>query len=207
MNQVGKSDRDKVHVVFCANRQYFQHTAVAAASMLEASQSHYIVIHIITSDYDSAAEEKLSETIRRYSRAELVIHRVNDSRTDAAFTDDYRTKEAYFRFLAPEVLPLSVKRVVYLDSDIVVLDDIAKLASIDLEGRAVGAVVDCDWGRGTPDVRLAELGVAEDHTYVGSGVLVMDLDLWRSQGIAQRLFECVERLGRGSSTSIRMRST
>ena len=79
MNQVEECDRDKFHVVFCANEQYFQHTAVAAVSLLEAGHDHRIVLHVITSDYDRVAGEKLSESIRKYSRAELVIHRVNDS--------------------------------------------------------------------------------------------------------------------------------
>ena len=62
------------------------------------------------------------------------------------FVDKHLTKDTYLRFLAPEILPDGVSRVIYLDSDLVVLDDIGGLWDIDLAGNPLGAAPDLDWG-------------------------------------------------------------
>ncbi len=184
-----------IHVLFCADRGYLQHVAVAALSLAEASPGRTIAVNLLTCDAESEGEEKLRESLRRYPGVTLVIHRVERERLAQLFVDGHVTQEAYLRFLAPEVLPATVERVIYLDVDLVVLDDIAGLWNADLGGRAVAAVPEVDWGEAEPDTRVAALGIAPGHVYVNSGVLVMDLAQWRRDGLCGRLLDCARRLG------------
>jgi lipopolysaccharide biosynthesis glycosyltransferase len=186
---------EHVHVVFCADRSYMQHGAVAAVSILENSPGTAIRFHYVTCDEEAEAEAKLAATIARYPGATLEFHRVDEQRIARAFADRHVTRAAYLRFLAPEMLPADIERIVYIDCDVVVVDDIRKLAGIDLQGRAVGATPDADWTQGAPDQRLLALGLGPEHSYVLSGMLVMDLVLWRRQDLTRRIFECVDRLG------------
>ena len=48
----------------------------------------------------------------------------------------------FARFLIPNMFPESVSRVLYLDSDILVIDDLRALWQTDLEGAVLGAVED-----------------------------------------------------------------
>lgn len=45
----------------------------------------------------------------------------------------------YARYLVPQLLPDEVKRVLYLDQDMIVQQDIVGLWNVDLEGYPVGA--------------------------------------------------------------------
>jgi lipopolysaccharide biosynthesis glycosyltransferase len=184
-----------VHVVFCADRFFIQHGAVAAVSMLENSPGGQFCIHYVSCDRDRDAEMKLAATLKRYPNAALRFHQIDDAKIAGAFADRHVTKAAYLRFLAPDVLPTDIDRIVYLDCDLVVVDDIRELASTDLGGHAVGAVRDADWTRGAPDERLLALGLGPDHNYVLSGMLVIDLKLWRDRGLTERIFASVDRLG------------
>ena len=184
-----------VHVVFCADRLFMQHAAVAAVSMLENSPGGMFCIHYVTCDHDPHAENLLAQSIAPYRGATLRFHRVDPDRLAGAFADRHVTRAAYLRFLAPEALPDGIERIVYLDCDLVVMDDIRELAAMDLGEHAVGAVPDAEWTKGAPDPRLLALGLASDHVYVLSGMLVMDLRRWRERDLTRRIFDCVDRLG------------
>lgn len=186
---------EPIDVLFCADRGYLPHVATAAASVAESSPGRALRFHLITCDAPSEAEEKLRAGLRRYPAATLAIHRVEGERLDRLFVDRHVTREAYLRFLAPEMLPAEVDRVIYLDVDLVVLDDIAHLRDADLAGKAVGAVPEVDWAEAAPDARAAALGLAPGHRYVNSGVLVIDLARWRRDGLGPKLLDCAAALG------------
>ena len=96
--------------------------------------------------------------------------------------DRHLSKECYLRLIAPDILPPKLDRILYLDSDVIVLDQLRPLWETDLLGRSVAAV---------PDVLTqrprAGLGLPTDHIYVNSGVLLIDLKAWRRRGITAKL--------------------
>jgi lipopolysaccharide biosynthesis glycosyltransferase len=75
----------------------------------------------------------------------------------------------YARLLLSELIPERVRRVVFLDADILVRGDLRRLLTLDLEGAPVGAV--CDY--------------IEDTTF-NAGVLVLDMERWRSDELGER---------------------
>ena len=93
-----------VHVVFCADRFFLQHAAVAAVSMLEHSPGGRFCVHYVTCDEDLDAEAKLAATLAQYPNVALQFHRVDESKIASAFADRHVTEAAYLRFLAPEIL-------------------------------------------------------------------------------------------------------
>ncbi|SHJ27622.1 glycosyltransferase family 8 protein [Wenxinia saemankumensis] len=177
-----------MHVLFCADSGYFPHLATAAVSVLENCSWPGVHVHVLTCDADDAAEAGLRESLQRYPAARLTLTRVDDARLETLFVDKYLTKAAYLRFLAPDLLPLRVARVIYLDCDLVVPGDLAELWRTDLAGTPLAAAPDLDWWHGGLEPRLIDLGLRSGHRYVNSGVLVIDLDQWRREGISDRLF-------------------
>jgi lipopolysaccharide biosynthesis glycosyltransferase len=106
---------------------------------------------------------------------------------------------AFARFWVGDVVPPAVSRVVYLDVDLLVRRSVAELARSDLGAAAVGACLDmvtlrCGSPGGLGDC-LAR-GIPPDREYLNAGVLVLDMERWRRQGLAGRLIEYVRR-GRG----------
>jgi lipopolysaccharide biosynthesis glycosyltransferase len=188
-----------VNVLFCANPDYFQHAAVAAVSLAAASGRRPVRLHLVTCDEAPQAEAMLRESLRSFPNVTSEIYHVSPEPIAQAFVDRHLSKEAYLRFLAPEILPAEIHRVVYLDCDLVVLDDISSLHDADLGNRPVGAVRDFNWEIAHPDGRLAGLGLDGDYPYVNSGVLVMDLDLWRRADLSNRVLGAAVRLGARST--------
>jgi lipopolysaccharide biosynthesis glycosyltransferase len=95
---------------------------------------------------------------------------------------------AYFRLLLAEVLPAPAGRAIYLDADTVVRHDLGDLWRRDLGRATAGGAVDH-----LPRCRDAvanwrALGLDGDAAYYNTGVLLVDLDAWRSEDVGARAF-------------------
>lgn len=87
------------------------------------------------------------------------------------------------------LLPKSVKRLIYMDADIICKGELLPLWQTDLQGRVLGAVR--DWGEEKSCVRIG----LKNGRYFNSGVLLMDLVKWRQQKLTQKLFRWLEQVG------------
>ena len=104
--------------------------------------------------------------------------------------------ETAFPLLLPQLLPESVERVLFLDPDLLVLDDIGTIWEMDLAGNFVGAVADqaipfASSPRGVNARR--ESDIPDDAPYFNAGVLLIDLEKWRSNDIAGQARRYLER--------------
>jgi lipopolysaccharide biosynthesis glycosyltransferase len=99
------------------------------------------------------------------------------------------TMATYSRLALPRLLPPDVKKVVWLDSDVLVTGDLERLWSTELGDSHLLAVQDpC-----VPFVssrygirRWRELGLSERAKYFNAGVMLIDLDRWRQDEIGER---------------------
>ena len=93
---------------------------------------------------------------------------------------DYYTVSIYFRLFIPELFP-RLKKAIYLDADMVVLEDIAKLYSIDLGDHLLGGVSDAIVASRKEFRDYAELGcgIYPYTKYFNSGMMLMNLDAMR----------------------------
>lgn len=98
---------------------------------------------------------------------------------------DYFTLTIYYRLFIAEMFPQYSKGL-YLDADVIALDDVAKLFATDVNGKLVAAAVDPFIATDAIMAPYAvnSVGVPAD-AYVNSGVLVMNLAEMRQQHFAE----------------------
>ncbi|MEO2020421.1 MAG: glycosyltransferase family 8 protein [Pirellulaceae bacterium] len=102
----------------------------------------------------------------------------------------------YTRILAPACLPESVDRFLYLDADLLVLDDITPLWKTPLGDNVIAAVPDLAVPKVSSPMGLRlfrELGIAPDAPYFNAGVYLADTHAWERRHIAQRAIEYLDR--------------
>jgi lipopolysaccharide biosynthesis glycosyltransferase len=110
-------------------------------------------------------------------------------------TSERYPASVYSRLMLPWLLPQSLEKVIYLDSDLVVEGDISELWNAEIKGLSLLAVQDegartigSPWGV----ANYEELGLNPEAMYFNSGVLVLNLPLWRQQGFSQRIIDHIE---------------
>ncbi|XAR55844.1 Polygalacturonate 4-alpha-galacturonosyltransferase [Bertholletia excelsa] len=100
----------------------------------------------------------------------------------------------YARIYLADLLPSGVTRVIYLDSDLIVVDDIAKLWSIKLNSRILGAPEYCHanftsyftqnfWA----NPLFSTVFTNRNPCYFNTGVMVIDLEKWREGRFTEKL--------------------
>ncbi len=115
---------------------------------------------------------------------------LSEAQLAAAPRDSHFPPEASIPLLIPELLPTDVDRVLFLDADLLVLDDLAELWETPLDGRvfaaaADGAVPFCSSARGVKNWKA--LGIPSTAPYFNAGVLLIDLARWREREVRRRV--------------------
>jgi lipopolysaccharide biosynthesis glycosyltransferase len=108
---------------------------------------------------------------------------------------NYVSKIAYARLLIDRCLPSDVERVITIDCDGVMLDDIGKLWRLPLGIHSVMAVRDPCVPQLKDDTSefVQRLADRKDAPYFNSGLMVVDLKKWRQQRLTDRCLEVGER--------------
>jgi lipopolysaccharide biosynthesis glycosyltransferase len=98
---------------------------------------------------------------------------------DLATTEDL-SAATYARLMIPDLLPVSVEKVLYLDADCIVVKDLTALLQMDIGEAAIAGVRDAFGAQ-----KELEIGVPiDDREYVNAGVLLMNLAVWRRNRLA-----------------------
>jgi lipopolysaccharide biosynthesis glycosyltransferase len=93
------------------------------------------------------------------------------------------TRGCYLRLLIPELMP-ELDRAIYMDSDMVVLGSLAELERVELGDNAIAAAL-CP----TPPDRELAATACTRASYVNSGLLVLNLTVWRRDRISEACFD------------------
>ena len=173
---------DAVKVVFAVDDRYIPFLAVAIESLVEhSSKDNYYLIKILHTDVSSENKKK----IEKYKADNISIEFVDlnyylQKVKDKLYTRDYYTNTTYFRLFLPELYP-QYNKVLYLDSDIVILDDIANLYNINMGDNLVAAAPDdiIQSNKVFQDYVEKVVGVSDYKHYFNAGVLLMNLDQLR----------------------------
>ena len=96
----------------------------------------------------------------------------------------------YYRLLAPHLLLCNIKRILYLDPDILVINPIRGLWETALQGNLFAAAAHTGKTELAHSVNRLRLGTKQD--YYNSGVLLMDLDAGRQEIDPGELFRYAE---------------
>ena len=114
---------EEIAVVLAADDNYAQHGAVACASIL-ANHKKILPIHFyfFSDGISETKEAALAATVTQQQGSITFIP--TGSLEIKAHTSGHVNRSAYLRLLIPKLVPRTVDRVIYLATDLVVLDDI-----------------------------------------------------------------------------------
>lgn len=184
---------EEIPVVTAADENYAPYLSVMISTLLkQTSRSTPIRFVIIDDDLSVASKEKLIQTARNHSNAAVIqFVKVDESVYEDFLVSDHITTTAYFRISMPKILAKKkYKKILYIDADTLILDDIQKLYQQDLEGKTIGAIIDPGQTKA-----LERLGVDSEDYYFNSGVMVIDVDRWNQQEITEKTISYLKKHG------------
>ncbi len=161
------------NIVIVANDGYIQHSAVMLCSLFETNKDKQFRIFLFTTDISTENESRFLELICKYG-CELIIKRIPlDEISDLPV--GMWTTFMYLKLFMPTELPTDVDRCLFLDSDMIIHDNIETLYNRNLNGKVLAAAEDNPDG----ESHKSRLGLNPSDVYINSGVMVCDIDAWR----------------------------
>lgn len=134
--------------------------------------------------------ERLGEDVKKLGWELCPVTVDGELFAKAPVTKQY-PQEMYYRLLAGQLLPQEVRRVLYLDPDILVINPLAPLWKKDLQGCLFAAASHTGKTELANSVNRVRLGTKGD--YYNTGVLLMDLDRCRREVDPQQVFAFAEK--------------
>jgi lipopolysaccharide biosynthesis glycosyltransferase len=141
-------------------------------SLIACHGDHDVHVHYLHGpEFPRRARERIGDWLTAEG-ATIEFTEIPDEELEGVPTKGFTRKATWYRIFLPQLLP-DVERVLYLDSDLIVVDTLAPLWELDLTGHWVGAVTNVFQHNHVH--RPAELGLAGTHVYFNAGVLLMNL--------------------------------
>ncbi|KAK4741618.1 hypothetical protein SAY87_025206 [Trapa incisa] len=197
--KISACDPSLAHVAITLDVEYLRGSIAAVHSILQHSSCpenvffHFLVSETNLGTLVSSTFPKLKFKVY-YFDPEIVRGLISSSVRQAL-----EQPLNYARNYLADLLEPCVRRVIYLDSDLVVVDDIFKLWSISLSSRTIGAPEYCHanftkyfTGRFWSDKQLSRTFAGRRPCYFNTGVMVIDLVRWRRIGYTRRIEQWME---------------
>ncbi len=183
-----------IEVAMCVDDGFVMPLAVTLASLDEVvgRSARPVRVWVVQ---PGLAERTKARIVQGLSALEVRWCDVDEASVAGAYFPAHLSTATLYRLRLGELLPASVSRVIYLDADTIVCDDLAPLYDTDLGGSGLGAVVDSSspWCAGYWGPAWRELGLRPESAYFNAGVLLIDLAAWRATRVGERSLDLLRR--------------
>lgn len=164
---------DNINVFMASDENYASITDVAIISMLENTKSK-VNLYLINNAISEESCKKIKNTVSKYKNAKIEFINIDINKTFSNFkTWQHVSLTTFARLLIPWLKP-KINRAIWVDGDIIFMDDISKLYSQNLGNFAIGAARALELGGDLKKKFYSLLNLDKNHTYFNAGVLLID---------------------------------
>lgn len=178
-----------MNLLFSIDDRFWRQMLTVLNSIRLNSQSCQIDVYVIQS-------QKLAHTKEIKQICELWgMHYhpivIKDEEFDQAPVTDRYPKTIYYRLLAHQYLPKQLHRILYLDADVLCINDVGSLYDTDLDGYLYASAIHTGLTGTTEVINKIRLQNFDADGYYNSGVLLINLDLIRQRVHAEDIYEYI----------------
>ncbi|KAJ7970914.1 Hexosyltransferase [Quillaja saponaria] len=199
-------DPSLIHIAMTLDLEYLRGSIAAVHSVLtHTSCPENLFFHFIASDSSMMNKDELAHIVKStFPSLSFKVYVFNQKLVQNLISSSIRhaleNPLNYARSYLADMLEPCVERVIYLDSDTIIVDEIQKLWGISLTGsKAIGAPEYCHvnfrryfsnefWS----DPEFSEVFAGKNPCYFNTGVMVMDLLKWREGDYTRKIEKWME---------------
>ena len=182
-------ESEKLSVVLVSDAVFGTQLSVTIYSLIK-SNKHFKEIDFYIIDAGLKNEQKkLIETLILNNKFHVFFLKP-PSLNNAITVGNGLNISTYYRLFLASLLPLQLCKVMYLDADLLIKDDLIDLWNTDLDDCSLAGIPDVQ----PMDVRKA-VGLKQDQCYINAGVLLINLDYWRKNNLESRFLSYIDENG------------
>jgi lipopolysaccharide biosynthesis glycosyltransferase len=145
-------------------------------SLFENNKELKLYIYILAEHLSDKSRNEFASLARNYNKKIEIITVNNDTLKDCPIRiGDHVSIATYYRLLAPILLPSEIDKVLYLDCDIIINDNISELYN---EDTAEHMVAMCKDEAFFIEEKYERLDYCKSYTYKNAGVALINIKHW-----------------------------
>ena len=193
-NNIGKINGDQergqpFHIAFGVNSKYLPPMAVTIASIAENNLSINIIFHVFI---PSIAEEDVNhlEMIQSKYNKRIIVHVIGEdfyNKFSSLTFKGHFDPSMYLRLFIPHSLAGFTDRVLYLDADIICINNFSEINALDISEYVAAVIGDLD----DAQKKQAEKFKMKYNKYFNSGVMFINIPEWINKMVTERALEFV----------------
>lgn len=175
----------ELNILYLTDNNYAAFAGVSIVSLFENNRTidrfHVYVIDDSIADDNKA---KMRAVAEQYGHDLFFLDlsegiRILEEMKIPKYRNSYTT---YLKLFTFNLLPDTVKRIFFIDSDSVVVGDLGELIDLDMQGCVIGAVRD-----GISQPWKVALGYDSNDSWFNMGVMLVDVDAWKADGAQDKV--------------------
>lgn len=181
-----------IPVVMAGGQNYALYLVVCLASLFAnaAPETRYRVHVMVSTAYAPDVRERFAQLERQFPGHAISFAVMGDAFADVSIRTSHVDLHTYLRLLIPQQFP-ELSRCIYLDGDTVVEQDLTEFFTQPMDDAYLTGVMAAAY-HARPDARAQRDGMPSYDRYVNAGVLVMNLDKIRADGLPERFLELAD---------------
>ncbi len=172
-----------LHIALASDNNYAEFVAIVLTSLFATNKNfEKISVHLLSNKIQSQIINRLDDIVKTNS-GELFVYDISDIKTRLNIkVPDTIAISSYARLFLSELIPNEIKKIIYLDADIIINNDLYDIWSSIITEYHVGGVRDT---LPNSDSKI-RIGLSCTDEYINAGILLINLEKWRKDNIQQK---------------------
>lgn len=181
-----------LRVIYSSDDNYARHLGASVYSLLEKNRDfEKVEVFIIENNIQGENRDKLIAVTEEFQNSQLTFISFNKWRESLRLDMPWSISvSSYARLFASDMIDSSIDRILYLDCDMIITASLKDLWKTDLSGYVAGAVQDA-----VSDSVKSAVGLDSTDKYFNAGMLLIDLEKWRSENIQEKIAAFLDEKG------------
>lgn len=177
-----------INILIASDINYAPYYGVMLTSLFINNKDCRFDIHLLTDSSWTDSKTKQFETLSSKYNSQFNVYRINEQMMEKYPLRGHLRLSTYYNLCAPDFLPASIHKILYLDGDMIVNGDIRPLWNIDIDGYACAMVPNCTFFDQSYYDRLQ---YNRTDGYYNNGATIYNLDYLRESHFVTKAFEYI----------------
>ncbi len=177
-----------MNILMSINDNYIEQALVLINSILIHNYNSFCKFYFLNQNLSVEGQEKIKHYIEKHDARFIPVY-VETTVFESAPGRSDISVETYFRLLAFKLLP-KVNKILYLDADMLVTENLEELYNTDISDKCIAGVR--DQGEVQNDkYHKARIGLKGNFIYINGGVLLMNLERIRKKFKEEQIYALI----------------
>ena len=176
-----------MHLAITFDQNYLSQFYSLSCSIFKNNETETLVFHVIATGLLPSQKEQIIAYVNA-ENAEINFYDVDENFTKQfVITNGNYTNAVYYRLFFPFLISESVEKLLYIDTDTIVVNSLSELFNLDLKDYPLAAVYD------NYVKKNQNIGILEEEKYFNSGVMLINLPKWKALKISEQAINFLQK--------------